>query len=200
MARQFQRVIRLVVGLHAHNPSRARFVDKSQSYTVRVALVNALLKPFQPRFVLVTRNPYAMVYRAAIVSTAISRLNLPPEERLRLAAQHWRNSFLCALEDEPEVEHFLTLRFEDLLREPEEHLRNVCAFADLSFHTDMLPGPNHRFPLGSTGSSRGDRKWYPLRPDANRRYLEELEPWMLDLVEPIVGPLASRWQYMPEGP
>jgi hypothetical protein len=64
----------------------------------------------------------------------------------------------------------------------------------------MLPGPNHRFPLGSTGSSRGDRKWYPLRPDANRRYLEELEPWMLDLVEPIVGPLASRWQYMPEGP
>ena len=200
MARQFQRAIRLAIGMYARDPSQARFVDKSQSYTVRVALVNALLESFDPHFILVTRNPYAMVYRAATASTPISRLDIPREERLRLAAQHWRNSFQCALEDKLELKHLFMLRFEDLLQAPEKHLRNVCTFASLPFHVGMLPQPDHRFPLGSTGSSRGDHKWYPLRPGVNRRYLEKLTAWTLEIIEPIIGPLARQWQYTPEGP
>jgi len=200
MACQFRRAIRLAIGMHAPDPRHARFVDKSQSFTVRLSLVNALLAPYRPHFVLVTRNPYAMIYRAAVQTTPISRLNRPIEDRLRLAAQHWRNSFLCALEDEPEVDRFFTLRFEDLLREPEECLRNICAFVGLSFRADMLPKPDHRIPLGSTGSIRGDHKWYPLRSDVNQRYLQDLKPWMLELIEPLVGTLARRWQYTPEGP
>jgi hypothetical protein len=200
MALQFQRAIRFAVALHSHDPNRARFVDKSQSFTVRLSLVNALLNGREPQFILVTRNPYAVVFRAAARATRISQMNLSLEGRLRLAAEHWRNSFQCALEDEKEVEHFTTARFEDLLREPEDCLRALCTFAELSYEPEMLPAADHRIPLGSTGSARGDRKWYPLRSDVNRPYLTSLQPWMIEIVDNYVRGFAERWNYSPEGP
>jgi hypothetical protein len=200
MACQLHRAIRLAVAIHALDPQRACFVDKSQSFTARLSLVNALLKPYHPHFILVTRSPYAMVYRAAARATHISRLDRPLEDRLRLAAQHWRNSHLCALQDAPEVERFTTIRLEDLLRDPETHLRALCTFTQLSFEPDMVPAPEHHIPLGSTGSAPGHHKWYPLRPDVNGMYLEALEPWMVDVVKHYVGELAERWEYTPAGP
>lgn len=200
MAWQFQRAIRLAIGMYAPNPQQARFVDKSQSFTVRLSLVNALLAPYHPRFILVTRNPYAMVYRAATRVASIQQAASSLEDRLRLAAQHWANSFRCALEDAPEVEYFTVVRFEDLLKEPERWLREICDFVGFSFEPDMIPAPEHRIPLGSTGSSRGDHKWYPLRPDVNQPYLRALEPWMIELIDAAAGDLARRWAYTPEGP
>ena len=119
---------------------------------------------------------------------------------MRLAAQHWANSMRCALEDGQEMEHFLVVRFEDVLRDPETWLRNICAFAGLTFVPQMIPRPEDRIPIGSTGSSRGDHKWYPLRPQVNRPYLEALESWMIDLIDATIGDLATRWGYTPEGP
>lgn len=200
MAYRFRRAIRLAIAMHARDPQRARFVDKSQSFTVRLSLVNALLQDCDPHFLLVTRNPYAMCYRAAMAVTSLSQVALPPEERLRLAAQHWTNSFQCALDDARHVSHFAIIRFEDLLQEPERWLREICTFAQLTFYPFMLPAPEHRIPLGSTGSSRGDHKWHPLRADVNRPYLQSLEPWMIEVIESPMGELAKRWQYSPEGP
>jgi len=200
MARRFDRAIRLAIAIHAFDRQEARFVDKSQSFTVRLSLVSALLKPHQPHFILVTRNPYAMVYRSAERATPVSQLSLPLEKRIDLAAQHWANSYRCALEDAPETEHFTTLRVEDLLREPEPCLRQLCDFAQLEFDPDMLPAAEHTFPLGSIGSTRGDRKWYPLHPDVNHVYLDALEPWMVKAVDDHSGKLARHWDYSAEGP
>jgi hypothetical protein len=200
LVRQFRQAIRLALIIHAKDLRRARFIDKSQSYTVRLSLVNRLLKEDQPHFILVTRNPYPTCYRAATAVTPISQLNLPLKRRLELAAQHWDNSFRTALADSDTVEHFLEVRFEDLLQNPMETLQRICAFSGLDYHPSMLPAPDHRFPLGSTGSSKGDHKWYPLRPDVNRRYLKQLEPWMIETVANRVAELAERWGYSPEGP
>lgn len=200
MARRFRRAIRIALVVHARDVHRARFVDKSQTFTVRLSLVNALLRDCDPHFVLVTRNPYAMCFRAATRVRVLQQLDLPLEARLDLAAQHWANSFRCALEDAPEVAHFKIVRFEDVLQDPERWLRELCTFTGLDFDPAMLPAPNHRLPLGATGSTRGDHKWYPLRPEVNRPYLDALTPRMVDVIENRVGELAKRWGYAPEGP
>ncbi len=200
MARQFQRALRIALAIHARDASRARFVDKSQTFTVRLSLINALLREYEPRFVLITRNPYAMCLRAATRVHTFQRLPLTLEERLELAAQHWANSFRCALQDAEEVQYFTIMRFEDVLQEPEQQIRELCAFVHLEFSPEMLPAPGDRFPLGSTGSSRGDHKWYPLRLDVNRPYLDALTPRMVDVINSRVEELARCWGYTPEGP
>ena len=199
MAMRFQQAIRLAVAMHARDPHSARFVDKSQTFTVRLSLVARLLAEYRPRFVLVTRNPYAMCYRAAVVATPLSRLDLSLRERMELAAQHWANSYRCAIADGRAVPA-LTVRFEDVLHRPEESLRAICSHVELDFRPSMLPAKGDRLPLGSTGSSRGDAKWYPLRTDVNRRYLGRLEDWMVTCVATFAGSLASRWGYTPDGP
>jgi hypothetical protein len=200
MGERFKQAIRLAILTHARDRRRARFVDKSQIFTVRLSLVNHLLEGCRPHFVLVTRNPYAMCYRAATAVTRLSQLELPLDDKLHLAAQHWANSFQSALEDAPEVNALMTLRFEDLLNEPEKWLQKTCSFARLEYHPNMLPAPDQRIPLGSTGSSRGDHKWHPLRTDVNHRYLGKLEPWMIEIMDSRVRELAGRWGYSAAGP
>jgi hypothetical protein len=199
-AHRLRQAIRLVLSIYAPDNVNARFLDKSQTFTVRLGLVNRVLQGTDPRFVLISRNPFAACYRAALVTSPVSRLPLPASERIELAAQHWYNSFRSALDDADSGIPIFTMRFEDLLVDAEARLRALCRFVGLDFHSSMLPGPGDRLPLGSTGSSRGDRKWYPLRPDVNHPYLERLEPWMIDLITRGTGELADRWGYTPFGP
>ncbi len=195
---RFQKAIRLSLAIYAKDPAQARFIDKSQTYTVRLGLINALLSEYTPYFILVTRNPYALCYRAATQVKTLASLDLPLEKRLALAGQHWANSMKTALQDAPSVTNFKIIRFENLLTSPEETLKQICQFIELPYLPTMLPMPEDRFPLGATGSSKGDHKWYPLRTDVNRRYLEALEPWMVDVLDSHVGKLAVKWRYAPK--
>ena len=43
----------------------SRFIDKSQIFTVKLSLINELLKENRPKFILITRDPYASCLRAA---------------------------------------------------------------------------------------------------------------------------------------
>jgi hypothetical protein len=200
LEKRFKGAIRLAITTHSRDPQHSRFLDKSQSYTVRLSLINHLLRGHQPYFILITRNPYAMCYRAANITTPLSDLNISLEERLQLAAQHWSNSYQCAIEDSHRIDHLLEVRFEDILQDVEKWLREICAFVELDFKLSMLPAPDHRMPLGSTGSSKGDKKWYPIRPEVNYPYLERLDPWMVEIVDNRVKELARRWEYSPQGP
>ena len=199
-ARRLRSAISIAVAVHARHKQPVRFVDKSQSFTVRLSFVNELLRETAPHFLVIVRNPYAMCYRAAFKKTPISRLPLPAEDRLRLASEHWANSYRCVLEDAHNVAHLRVIRFEDLLMAPDDYLQEICNFVDLKFLPAMLPAPEQRIPLGSTGSSRGDDKWYPIKPDINQSYLGQLEPWMVNIVDRRVKGLADRWDYAPEGP
>lgn len=197
---RFKQAIRLAVHINTQNPMQARFIDKSQTYTVRLGLIRALLRDHHPHFILVWRNPYALCYRSATRARSLVASSKSIEMRLALAAQHWANSFACALRDAAEADNLLELRFEDLLRDPQLCLEEICEFIDLDFRDYMLPQERDEFPLGSTGSSRGDHKWYPLRPDVNRRYLDALQSWMVSVLEGRVAQLADRQDYTPDGP
>ena len=55
------------------------------------------------------------------------------------AAQWWARGIRAGLHAvEAHPEHVMTVRYEDLVAAPEEHVRAVCAFAALRFEPDML--------------------------------------------------------------
>jgi hypothetical protein len=193
-AEAFKRLLREHIAVYAENPRRARFLDKTQTYTVKAGYVNALLAGCEPHFVLVVRNPYTMVYRSANKRMQSPQLAcLSYARRLSLAAEHWTNSFAAAVEDSSSIERFLTVRFEDFLAQPERALAEICAFADLRYREDMLPQPHHALPRGTWP---GDDKWYPLREDA---WLPEVRAVEATIVEQHCGTLAARFGYAAVG-
>jgi hypothetical protein len=194
LAAAFKRILREHILVYAHDPRHARFLDKTQTYTVKAGFVNALLRDCEPRFVLVLRNPYTMVHRSIRrrMNTQ-SILPLPYEEKVRLAAQHWASSYRLALEDSAQIEHFMTLRFEDFLAAPAEKLQEICAFAELDFDPDMLPQAYHRLPFATWP---GDEKWYPLRGDP---WLDEVDEAEAEQIDRWCRPLAERFGYARAG-
>ena len=191
--RGLERVIRYCLGRYAPGRSgRARFIDKSQVYTVRVSLIRELFKEYNPKFVLVVNNPYAACYRAALGKAQdMERLKgrLSFQERLEICAQHWANSMRCALEDKGD--DMLVVRFEDLLQEPERELRRICGHVELEFDEDMLPALHHRIPFGSRFRDR----WYPLSPERALHYIEKATPQELTIIDQRCGAIASDLGY-----
>jgi len=192
LKRALERVLRMSIARHALDQKNARFVDKSQVYTVRVSLIRELLKEHKPKFVLVVNNPWAACYRAALGKARdMERLKgkLSFKERLEICAQHWANSIRCALEDREE--DMLVVRFEDLLQEPEKTLRQICEHTELDFRLDMLPAPGQRIPFGSRFRDR----WYPLDPKRALHYIEKATPDESAVISTRCGTLAKELGY-----
>ncbi|MBN1224349.1 MAG: sulfotransferase [Candidatus Aminicenantes bacterium] len=192
MSQKFKRVLRMLMARHALDKSEVRFTDKSQVYTVRVPMITALLRGHDPKFILIVMNPYSLCYKAAMGKAAdMKRLQnrLSFEKRLEVCAQHWSNSMQCALDHR--ATGMKIVRFEDLLRDPACMMREICEFVELSFDEDLLPQPHHRIPLGSRFLDR----WYPLEPERDRGYLEQIRKSELDILESRCGKLAEELGY-----
>lgn len=196
LKRDLERVIRMCIARHAVDKTVARFVDKSQVYTVRVSLIAKLLEEYDPRFVLITLNPYVACFRAASGKAADMkrlRAKLTFRERLEICAQHWANSMRCALEDK--TESMLVVRFEDLLREPVSCLKQICTHVGIDFSVSLLPGPHDRIPLGT----RFPDRWYPLDPERITRSLPEGSPEEMEVVHQYCGYIARELGYRKGG-
>jgi hypothetical protein len=194
---QFLRLLRWNIMRNAKKQRGVRFIDKSQLFTVKVAYIDELLSGCSPKFVLITRNPYAMCYRSTdgTRSLGMLRSKLDFNQRLALAAQHWANSMACAHEDGRTVRSFMVVRFEDVLTDPERQLRSICRFAELEFTGDMLPRPDQKMPFGCL---RRDR-WYPLNTDVNSRYLRRISPDQVEIVARYCAPYADMLGYEKPG-
>ena len=186
------RVIRKLILAYATDPACARFVDMSQLYTIQIPFLEALLGASRPRFVLLSRNPYVSVSRAA--AKEYVGFGIPGEldaaTRLRCAVEHWANSFRSALEDGSRVP-LLHVRYEDFLADPEAVVRRICDFAELEFHPRQLPGPGQPMPLGSLS----EEKWYPLRADENARYLAGISSELIDALNHRAQDVIERLGY-----
>ena len=98
----------------------------------------------------------------------------------------------CALEDkERENVKMITVRFEDILREPEKNLRKICDFSGLDFREDMLPQPEHKIPLGTRFKDR----WYPLRFDVNEPYLKKISKEHIEIIDKYCSEYAKIFGY-----
>jgi len=170
----------------------SRYIDKSQIYTVRMSYIHSLLKEYNPKFVLLTRNPYAEVFRSAKGPLPYIEIS-SRKEKLKYAAQHWNNSINAVLEDKknnPEID-ILIIRFEDLLQDPEANLRKICKHVELEFDEDMLPKPEHTVSFGSRITGR----WYPLMPDINKKYIGNISNEDIDIIHAICGDTAEKLGY-----
>ena len=196
LEKRLKQIIGYVISRYGRNIDTPRFVDKSQVFTVKMSLINKLLEDCSPYFIHVTRNPYATCYRAAIGKAGDMRRYakyLSLDERIKICIQHWYNSAICVEEDKDKVANFMRIKFEDLLCDPENVLKKICDFVGLEFSDDMIPQPHHKLPLGVKYRDR----WYPLRPDINRQYLEKIPEKYVDWIYQKCGKLARTYGYEP---
>lgn len=193
-ARRLRKVIREC--LDRFSPDRrARFVDKSQVYTLKTRYLQALLADTEPHFVLFLRDPYAACYRAASGKARDMRWYssfLSFDERFELCLQHWRNCVATVLADSAHLKRFRVFRYEDFLTEPELRTRELCDFLGLPFEREMLPAPGQSLPF----ATKYNERWYPLRPEINQRYHTAQTEDQLDAVERTCGAIAARFGYL----
>ena len=187
--KRYRRLLREHLFVYARDPSRARFFDKTHTNTLKVPLLAAYLEGCDPFFVLVVRNPYTWCYRAVRRKRPAHRAGLAPEQELRLAAEHWTNSYGIALTDAQHVPNVAVVRFEDFVTDRESVVRRLCAFLGLAFDAAMVPQPGQRFPFATLP---GDRKWYPLFPDP---WLAQVTEQEAEIVASVCGPLARELGY-----
>jgi hypothetical protein len=190
-ASRLRRLIREHLLVYARDPAHARFLDKTHTFTVKAGYLDALLEGCEPFFLLVVRNPYTTCFRAFRRKPPSWRSVPRYEDQLRIAAEHWENSYRLALEDGIQLRHFAAVRFEDFVHDPEGTMRAVCAFAELDFDRDLFPQLGHRMPFATLPS---DKKWYPLRGDAWRSQLPESDAAMIDeRCQPLASELGYLW-------
>lgn len=189
----FRKIIRWLIARSGANMDKARFIDKSQGFTVKVSFINKILEDTNPKFLLITRDPYATAYKFAHanVKNYTDKIGAGEEKALRISSQHWKNSMKYALEDAEEVGNFLTVKFEDILTEPERNVRKICEFVEIDFDQDLLPQPGHKAPFGS----KGKEKWYPLRPGVNQKYFQKMTQETVEIIEEELGGLARKLRY-----
>jgi hypothetical protein len=193
-AAAFQRLLREHIAVYGRDRSQARFLDKTQTYTLKIPYIDALLDGADARFLLVTRSPYVMAIRSVLRQPPTWRRHMPLEDRLRWTAEHWATSFEVALRDGALLgDRFTVVRFEDFLASPESVVRALCERLDLEFAEGLLPGPEQELPFARWP---GDSKWYPLLPD---KWGSKLTDAQRALVEEICGPVASTLGYFPHG-
>lgn len=173
---------------------RPRFIDKSQSFSIKVPLI---LEAFpDAKFVLVSRNPYAFAFgrsRQQHVQAAEDKFGFQssPKQLLQLRAEHWRNTFAIALESLRGHE-FLQLRLEDFLEDPAGRLGELMEFIGLSDSPQaILPKSDDFFPPGSVSTT----KWFPLETSPNEKYLAQLPARSLKEISPIVQTMAEHFGY-----
>jgi hypothetical protein len=187
--KRFRRLLREHLAVYAHDPYRARFFDKTHTNTLKMPLLAEYLRGCEPFFVLVVRNPYSWCHRAVRRKRPSHRVAVAPEQELRLAAEHWSNSYRIALDDAWQIPNVTVVRFEDFVSEPKAVIRRLCAFAGLDFEETMIPRAGDRLPFATLP---GDRKWYPLFPDP---WLPEVTDRDAAVVPSICEPLASELGY-----
>ncbi|MEM7350584.1 MAG: sulfotransferase [Acidobacteriota bacterium] len=193
-----QRVLRRVIGeslwRHGRPRGSGRFLDGSQTFTVKVSFIDALLRDTQPHFVLVTRDPYATCLRAAAGAAGDMRRyarQLDFDRRLALCAEHWAGCMSAALADAEAAERFFIVPIEQFTAQPEASLAGLLRFLGLHSVGDLLPAAHQTVPFGSR---RADR-WFPLRRDLNAPFLSSLQPHQAEIIHQCCGELASRLGY-----
>lgn len=190
---RFVKIIKWTIFRNAINKSTARFIDKSQVFSVRLSFLNEILKDTNPKFILVTRDPYAVSYSAAKGDHPTYKKIKADcfDDRLKLVAQHWSNSIKYALKDSEETKDFLVVRLEDFMKNPRDRFKKICDFIEIEFDEDLLPQPGHKVPFGT----RSYYKWYPLESGVNEKYLKKLLKRHIDIIESVVEPISSELGY-----
>jgi hypothetical protein len=175
---------------YADDLQRARFLDMSQTFSLKLPLLHTIFP--DAKIVVQTRDPYVMCWREATGEHGFWNREPPLQRRLKLAAQHWRNTYRTLLEDLDALgKDALTVKFENLIANPDRELRRAANHVQLDYHDDMVPRQHHTLPLGSGEAF----KWYPIRSNVNQRYQEEMTQEARSIVARELDGIGEKYDY-----
>jgi hypothetical protein len=169
--------LRTFYGLYAEQRGKPRWGDKSPSYLRKMPKIARALS--EARFVHLIRDGR---------DVALSQMEVHHgATEAREAAESWVGGIAKARRQAQRVPHYLELRYEDLVEDPEPVLRRVCEFAELPFDPAMLEyhrGASARMAETIRDFDRGDG---PAIPAAVRAKQHER------VAAPLQRERAGRW-------
>ncbi|MGH2963220.1 MAG: sulfotransferase family protein [Solirubrobacterales bacterium] len=200
--------IRAFFELYAEGQGKPRWGDKTPIYINRMMLIERALP--EARFIHLIRDG-----RDAALSRAKRVLKEPTP--MYKVAERWRNRILRAREQGPRLEHYLELRYEDVVLDTEATLRRICEYADLPWddamlhyheraaermaemHRDLPPEPGK--PLRPADHRMAAHALTSEPPDPSRlgRWRTEMSPEDRAAFEEAAGELLSELGYELEG-
>ena len=142
---------RLFYRMYAARFGKPRWGEKTPLYCHHLPYLQNLFP--EARFIHIVRDG-----RDAAVS--LRERWFSPGFEIEVQARHWRDNVAAARRDGPACRHFLEVRFEDMVQDPEAVLRRICGFVELPYHPDML-----RFPERAPERLEEHRTRY--RPDGS---------------------------------
>ena len=120
--------LRAFYGYYADLAGKPRWGDKTPHYTRKMPLIERVLP--EARFIHLIRD-------GRDVALSLMEVHFGPEDVLS-AAERWTSWIAKARRHAQRVDHYLELRYEDLVADPETLLRQICDFVDLPWDAAML--------------------------------------------------------------
>lgn len=197
--RDYGTIVRIVFDALAQRAGKRRWIEKTPQH---VFLIDEILQAVPDAlFIEIKRDPRDILASKKKRKQAMrSAQNLTPEERrIRLLervydpfweALEWRLALRAgqqATHDHPE--RVYALRYEDLVHDPENAMRQVCDFVGLTFVPDML---QVRW-WNTAEGNRQDRQG--IVADAIGRWKRSLGPGELALCQMVIGPHLTQAGY-----
>lgn len=195
--------LRAFYGLYADKVGARRWGDKTPFYVRRMELIQEAVP--EARFVHIIRDGRA-------VTLSIKDLWFGPDT-VEEAAEFWTARIAEGREQAPRLDHYMEVRYEDIVVDPEPQLRRICEFLDLPWddrvvnyheHVDeriaMEVPPEEVAPDGrivSTAERQKIMERVSRPPDPSR-----INRWRTDMpeddrrkFEAIAGPLLAELGY-----
>lgn len=178
-------VIETVYKFFAQQRNQPRWGDKMATFR---RCMPALLELFpDARIVHIIRD-------GRDVASSLLPLSFGPNTAY-VAAKKWRNFVEHGLKFAAEhPTHVYTLRYEDLIDDPEKYLREICDFVEEPFTEDMLN-------FHKSGTKRVPRKEIhgqlnkPVNKERTARWKKDLSANQVRVFEAVAGPLLDRLGY-----
>jgi Sulfotransferase family len=126
--------IRAFFELYAEKQGKPRWGDKTPGYATKMRRIQKALP--EARFIHVIRDGRDVVASRA---RRAQREPLP----VAVAARRWKRRVISTRRRAEDVEHYMEVRYEDLVANPEGTLQRVCDFVELPFDAAMLGYHEH---------------------------------------------------------
>ena len=171
-------VTRTVFDLYAEARGKPRWGDKTPAFVARMPKVHSVLP--EARFVHLIRDGRA-------VALSLKRAEFGPDTAAE-AAELWAKRIRRARRAAGRVPHYKEVRYEQLVADPEPHLRAICEFAELDFEPAMLD--YHRGAAERIGESARTM----ARADGSEITAAERAVLHAGVADPPQADLAERWR------
>ena len=120
--------VRSFYDIYAERQGKPRYGEKTPTYVQKMKLIQRALP--EARFCHVIRDGRDVAL--SVLDRTVRDLTAGD------VANRWQKKVRKAQEDSPQLEHYMEIRYEDLILDTEPVLRSVCEFFELQWHDELL--------------------------------------------------------------